>query len=65
MSCAEIFVKTSNDPGDLVPLQPRFGTVQLLAFPQTTITLKGKRFQIINEIQENTTGELMAIGGTM
>ena len=34
-------------------------------FPKLKSPLKGKRFQIINEIQENTTGELMAIGGTM
>ena len=26
-SCAEFFVKTSNNPGDLTPLQPRFGSL--------------------------------------
>ena len=30
--CTEIFGETSNHPGDSVPLQPRFYTLQLLAF---------------------------------
>ena len=34
-------------------------------FPKLKSPLKGKSFLIISEIQENTTGELMAIGGTM
>ena len=38
MSCAEIFGETSNHPGDSALLQPRFGTLQLLAFPKTKIT---------------------------
>ena len=32
---AEFFGETSNYPGDSAPLQPRFGTLQLLAFPKT------------------------------
>ena len=39
-SCAEFFCETSNHPGDLAPLQPRFGTLQLLAFPKTKITFE-------------------------
>ena len=39
-SHAEFFGKTSNHPGDSIPLQPRFGALQLLAFPQTTITFE-------------------------
>ena len=35
---AEFFSKTSNHPGDLAPLQPRFGALKLLAFPKTKIT---------------------------
>ena len=31
-------------------------------FPQLKSPLKGKRFQTIDEIQENTTGQLMVIG---
>ena len=39
-SCAEFFVKTSNNPGDLTPLQPRFGSLWLLTFPKTKITFE-------------------------
>ena len=34
---AEFFVETSNHRGDSAPLQPRFGTLWLLAFPKTKI----------------------------
>ena len=37
---AEFLGETSNHPGDSVPLQPRFGTLQLLAFPKTKITFE-------------------------
>ena len=40
MSCAEIFDKTSNHPGNSVPLHPRFGALWLLAFPKTKITFE-------------------------
>ena len=36
----QFFGKTSNHPGDSVPLQPRFGTLWLLAFPITKITFE-------------------------
>ena len=39
-SCAEFFWETSNHPGDSAPLQPRFGALWLLAFPQTKITFE-------------------------
>ena len=39
-SHAEFFGETSNHPGDSAPLQPRFGTLKLLAFPQTKITFE-------------------------
>ena len=39
-SHAECFGKTSNHPGDSAPLQPRFGALQLLAFPKTKITFE-------------------------
>ena len=32
--------KTSNCPGDSAPLHPRFGTLQLLAFPKTKTTFE-------------------------
>ena len=39
-SCVEFFGKTSNHPGDSAPLQPRFGTLRLLAFPKTKINFE-------------------------
>ena len=40
MSHTEFFAKTSNYPGDSALLQPRFGTLQLVAFPKTKITFE-------------------------
>ena len=37
MSCVGFFDETSNPPGDSAPLQPRFGTLRLLAFPKTKV----------------------------
>ena len=39
-SSTEIFGETSNHPGDSAPIQPRFGALWLLAFPQTKITFE-------------------------
>ena len=39
-SLAEFFGKTSNYPGDLASLQPRFDTPPLVAFPKTKITFE-------------------------
>ena len=35
-----VFGETSNSPGDSAPRQPRFSTLQLLAFPKTKITFE-------------------------
>ena len=66
-SHAEFFGKTSHHQGDSNLLQTRFGTLRLLAFSKTKITfvISEKRFQIINEIQKNMTGQLMTTGRTM
>ena len=40
LSCAEVFNKTSNYPGDSAPLQPRFALLWLLAFPKTRIAFE-------------------------
>ena len=61
----QFFCETSNHPGDSAPLQPRFGALWLLTFPKLKSPLKGKRFQTVNEIQENTMGQLMAIRRTV
>ena len=47
----------SSCPGDSAP----YSQIWLLACPKTKTPLKRKRFQTINEIQENTLGQLMAI----
>ena len=39
VSC-RVFGEASNHPGDSAPLQPRFGTLRLLAFPKTKITFE-------------------------
>ena len=39
-SCAVFLGKTLNHPADSVPLQPRFGTLWLLAFPETKVTFE-------------------------
>ena len=36
----QFFRETSNHPSDSAPLQPTFGALRLLAFPQTKITLE-------------------------
>ena len=46
-------------------LPTRFGTLWLWLFPKLKSPLKRKRFQTVNEIQENTTGQLMVIGRTV
>ena len=61
MFYAEFIGKTSNYSGDSAVLQLRFGTLQLLGFPKLKSPLKGKRFQTVDEIQENTMRQLMAI----
>ena len=61
ISHAEFIGETSNYPGDSAPLQTRFGTLWLLAFSKLKSPLKGKRFQTIGEIQENTMGHLTVI----
>ena len=60
-----VFSKTSNHPGDSAPLQPRFGSVWLLAFPKTKITFERKSYKTINEIQGNTMGQLTVMGRTV
>ena len=61
MSHAEFFCETSNHPGDSAPLQPRFSTLQCLAFPKTKITFEREEISHIDEIQENMMGQLMTI----
>ena len=47
------------------PYHPGLAPCNFWLFPKLKSSLKGKRFQTIDEIQENTMGQLMAIGRTM
>ena len=47
------------------PYSPDLVPCDFWLFPQLKSPLQGKRFQTINEIQENMTGQLMVIGRTV
>ena len=55
------FGETSNHPGDSAPFSPDLVPCNFWLFPKLNSLLKGKRFQIIDETQENMMGWLMAI----
>ena len=44
---------------------PDLATYNAWLFPKLKSPLKGKRFQTLDEIQENTMGQLMVIGRTV
>ena len=62
---AEFIGRTSNHSGDSAPYSPDLALWAFCLFPKLKSSLKGKRFQTIDDIQENTTGQLMAIGRTV
>ena len=57
----QFFGETSNHSGDSAPLQPTFG-VKFCLSPKLKSPLKGRRFQLINEIQENMTSSWWRLG---
>ena len=61
----QFFGKTSNHPGDSALLRSDLVPCDFWRFPRLKSPLKGKRFQTIDEIQENIMGQLMAIGRTV
>ena len=63
-SHAEIFVKHQITQVTQPPYSPDLVACDFWLFPKLKSPLKGKRFQTVDEIQENTTGQLMAIGRT-
>ena len=66
MSCAEFIGKMSSHSGDSAPLGPNLAPCDFWLFPKLKSPLKAKRFQSVDEIQENmTVGQLMAIGRTV
>ena len=64
-SCADFFGETLNHPADSAPYSLDLVPCDIWLFPKLKSTLKGKRFQTVSEIKENTTGQLMAIGRTV
>ena len=64
-SHAEIYCKTSKHPGTQTPYSPDLVPCDFWLFPKLKSPLKGKKCQTIDKIQENTMGQLMAIGRTM
>ena len=64
-SCAECFGETSNHPGDSAPYSPDLVPCAFWLFPKLKSPLKGKRFQTIDEIQDNTMGQLMVTQRTV
>ena len=60
-----VFWQNINDTGNSAPLKPSLEPCNFWLFPKLKSPLKGKRFQTINEIQENTMGQPMAIGRTV
>ena len=67
MSRIELFGETSNHPSDSLnhPRGPDLAPWDFWLFPKLKSPLKGKRFQTIDEIQENMMGQLMPIGRTV
>ena len=65
VSHAEFIGKTSNHPGDLDTYRPDLVACNIWLVSKLKLPSKGKRFQTIDEIQENMTVQLMAIGRTV
>ena len=53
------FGRTSNHPGDLAPATAQIWGSATSGFSQLKSPLKAKRFQTVNEFQENMLGQLM------
>ena len=64
ISCRD-FCETSNHPGDSAPLQPRFGALRLLAFPQTTVTFERENISDRRWDSEKYNRHLIAIRRTL
>ena len=60
-SCAEFFGKPPITLVAQLPYSPDLALCNFWLFPKLKSPLKGKRFQTIDEIQENMMGQLMAI----
>ena len=65
MSCAEFLVKHQITQVTQPHSSPDLAPWDFWLFPKLNPPLKGKRFQTIDQIQENTMGKLMATGKTV
>ena len=64
-SCSEFLEKHQITQVTQFPYSPDLASYNFWLFPKLRSSLKGKRFQTIDEIQENTRVQLMEIGRTM
>ena len=64
VSCS-FLVKHQIIPVTQLPYSPDLASWNLWLFPKLKSPLKGKRFQTIDNIQEDTTGQLIVIGRTV
>ena len=64
-SPAELFGETSNRQVTQPPYSPDLVPCDFWLFPKLKSPLSGKRFQTIDEIQENTTEQLVVTGRTV
>ena len=64
-SRAQFFGETWHPPGDSAPYSPDLVSCDFWLFPKLKSPLKGKRFQTVDEIQENMMEQLMATGRTV
>ena len=65
MSPVEFLVKHQITQVTQPPYGPDLAPSDFSLFPKLKSPLKGKEFQTIHEIQENTMGQLMALGRTV
>ena len=65
LSRAEFFGETSTHSGDSVPLQPRFGALQLLVFLKTKIPFEREQISDHGWDSGKYKGQLMVIGRTV
>ena len=65
ISCKDFFAKHQITQVTQTPYNPNLAPCNFWLFPKLKSPSKGKRFQTIDEIQENTTGKLMAIERTV
>ena len=64
-SCAEFLAQHQITQVTQFPYGPDLVPCDFWLFPKLKSPLKGNRFQTIDEIQENMTGQLMVIGRTV